>query len=85
MWSMTVVMPSNRIMDLASSEPNPPVMLLMLSADETVYNPYAMRRFLEQHRDTQGVAHNAYAVRVCVCVYVRVCGMCVCVCVCVCM
>lgn len=52
----------NRIMDLASEQPNPPVFLLMLSADETVYNAKALRAFCEKYRDGAGANHEAYAV-----------------------
>src|SRR5262245_19991962 len=54
----------NHALDLASksTSPPPPVFALMLSADETVYNAFALRRFCEDHRYDSGPAHEAYPV-----------------------
>ena len=52
----------NRVLDIAQESSNPPVFVLMLSADETVYNAYSLRQFCEQHRQSTGEAHEAYPV-----------------------
>lgn len=52
----------NRVLDIAQQSKHPPVFVLMLSADETVYNAYSLRKFVEQHRDSTGEAHEAYPV-----------------------
>ena len=52
----------NRVLDIAQQSSNPPVFVLMLSADETVYNAYSLRQFCEQHRTSTGEAHEAYPV-----------------------
>ena len=50
----------NRVLDIAQHSTNPPVFVLMLSADETVYNAYQLRQFCELHRHSTGAAHEAY-------------------------
>ena len=50
-------------MDLASNSANPPILMLMLSADETVYNARSLRKFAEEVHYSAGPNHGAYAVR----------------------
>ena len=52
----------NRVLEIAQTSSNPAVFVLMLSADETVYNAYSLRQFCEQHRASTGEAHEAYPV-----------------------
>ena len=53
----------NRALDIAQQAKNPPVFSLMLSADETVHNPAALRAFCEQHRNAEGAMHEAYPIQ----------------------
>jgi hypothetical protein len=55
----------NRILDLAQQDEHKPVFVLMLSADETVYNADSLRRFCEENRHSSGRTHEAYPV----CIY----------------
>ena len=52
----------NRVLDIAQQSKNPPTYVLMLSADETVYNAYSLRRFCEENAAQTGEAHEAYPV-----------------------
>ena len=52
----------NRVLDIAQQSSKRPVFVLMLSADETVYNAFSLRKFCEEHRDASGDAHEAYPV-----------------------
>jgi tetratricopeptide (TPR) repeat protein len=52
----------NRVMDIATQADNPPIFQLMLSADETVYNMAALRKFCQEHRNSVGPQHEAYPV-----------------------
>ncbi len=55
----------NRIMDLANSTTlasERPVFVVMLSADETMSEPWGVRVFLEANRMSEGPQHGAYPV-----------------------
>ncbi len=52
----------NRVMDIARDSKNPPIFILMLSADETVYNAGSLRKFCEEYRNSEGPMHEAYPV-----------------------
>ena len=52
----------NRVLDIAQQSKNPPTFVLMLSADETVYNAFSLRRFCEENAAESGEAHEAYPV-----------------------
>lgn len=52
----------NRIMDLCQASQNPPIFVLMLSADETVLRPDLLRSFVEQQRFSDGPMHEAYTI-----------------------
>lgn len=53
----------NRVLEIAEKSKNPPIFCLMLSADETVHNPQALRSFCELHRDAEGAMHEAYPIQ----------------------
>jgi glycosyltransferase involved in cell wall biosynthesis len=53
----------NRALEIAQQASNPPIFSLMLSADETVHNPQALRRFCEMYRNSEGAMHEAYPIQ----------------------
>lgn len=53
----------NRALEIAQTAKNPPIFSLMLSADETVHNPQALRKFCEEYRNAEGAMHEAYPIQ----------------------
>jgi len=53
----------NRALELAQQSDKPPVFSLMLSADETMHYAEDLRKFCEEHKNSQGEAHEAYPIQ----------------------